>query len=107
VKKVRWLRAFGTGGGAVTEIPLNENEHPIAGPGFVDGGCRVEFTEVAPDGGEVWHTLGMEAFGPITSVEASLRLAAAGMARRISEFPEGGFVASYPGWLASLLKARR
>jgi hypothetical protein len=100
-EKYRWLRKFDTAGGKVVEIPLDSDEQPIEKRSLPVQGCNVEFTELTLDGTETWHTLGFEAFGPLDSVESSLRLVAAASASRNPPMPEGGKLASYPAWLSA------
>lgn len=66
VEKLRWLRQFADG---VEEIPLKADEQPESGRGLLAAGCNVELTRVvAPDHGDVWWTLGYEAFGGLDRV---------------------------------------
>ena len=69
VGKVRYLRKYQvTGDKRVLAVPLNE---------WPGNGCNVELTEVLAPGGQVWWTLGLEAFGEAdVTIEDTLRLAA-------------------------------
>jgi hypothetical protein len=69
VGKVRYLRKYKvTGDKSVLAVPLNE---------WPDNGCNVELTEVIAPGGQVWWTLGLEAFGEAdVTIEDNLRLSA-------------------------------
>ena len=100
-EKFRWVRKFEIVDGKVVEIPLGADKQPIGDRPSPDQGCNVEFTELTLDGSDVCHTLGFEAFGPLDSVESSLRLVAAAFASRNPPMPEGGKLASYPGWLSA------
>jgi hypothetical protein len=101
IEKFRWLRKFDTTGGKVIEIPLDSDEKPIGGQPLPDQGCNVEFTEITLDNTEAWRTLGFEAFGPLDSVETSLRLVSAELAKRNPPMPKESRLASYPAWLSS------
>ena len=59
----------------------------------------MELTQVSLLNGEVWWTLGFEAFGTIRTVENDLRAVATILvARRPPELGDG-LLASYPAWL--------
>jgi hypothetical protein len=64
-------------------------------------GCNVELARVTV-GGEVWWTLGFEAFGPPRTLQASLRATAGLLAARRPPPLGDGLRASYPAWLAQL-----
>lgn len=69
VGKVRYTRRYKvTGDKRVLAMPLNE---------WPDNGCNVELTKVIAPGGQVWWTLGLEAFGEADiAIEDNLRLSA-------------------------------
>jgi hypothetical protein len=79
--KRRWQRAFDTGRGA-KEIPLARGARPFGAHEFPQRGCNVELTSVTLPGGSVWWTLGFEAFGPLDSLERSVRATATLLAAR-------------------------
>jgi len=98
--KARWLRKFDTGRGAPVEIPLNQQEGPVAGTALPERGCNVEWTTIAFPGGETVSTLGFESFGGLGDVEGSLRAVAAVMDGRNPPRASGGFRGGYPAWIA-------
>ena len=69
VGKVRYMRKYRvTGDKSVLAVPLND---------WPDNGCNVELTKVIAPGGQVWWTLGLEAFGEADiTIEDNLRLTA-------------------------------
>jgi hypothetical protein len=69
VGKVRYLRKYEvTSDKRVLAVPLNE---------WSGNGCNVELTGLIAPGGQVWWTLGLEAFGEAdVSIEDNLRLSA-------------------------------
>jgi len=69
VGKVRYMRRYKvTGDKKVLAVPLND---------WPDNGCNVELTKVIVPGGQVWWTLGFEAFGEADlAIEANLMLTA-------------------------------
>lgn len=94
VEKQRWLRKFADG---VEEIPLNADEQPEPRLELPAAGCNVELTRVlAPDHGDVWWTLGYEAFGGLDEVCGVL-------ARTLQTRPPPPMnpetELSYPAWL--------
>ena len=97
-EKQRWLRKFDTSGSG-KEIALGRDEQPLGKRGLPKAGCNVEWTRVTLDGGVVWWTLGFEAFGPIDTLERSIRLTAKQLASRHPPPLRGGIPASYPTWL--------
>jgi hypothetical protein len=96
--KRRWQRAFDTGRGA-KEIPLARGARPFGAHEFPQRGCNVELTSVTLPGGSVWWTLGFEAFGPLDSLERSVRATAKLLAARRPPPLAHGTRASYPAWL--------
>lgn len=92
MRKVRWTRTFDTRGAVPVEVP------PGRGEARPSAGCNVELTRVTV-GGDVWWTLGFEAFGPLRTVEESLRATAALLAARHPPSLGDGLRASYPAWL--------
>jgi hypothetical protein len=99
VGKVRYLRKYQvTGDKRVLAVPLNE---------WPDNGCNVELTEVIAPGGQVWWTLGLEAFGEAdVSIEDNLRLSAnyffAGTGLGMFEEKDSY---GYPRWLNVVMQA--
>jgi hypothetical protein len=102
-EKQRWLRKFDTSGAAPEEIHLGEDEQPKDPDQPLPAlGCNVEFTRVTC-GEEVWWTLGFESFGPLQTVEESLRVVATLLATRRPPDPGSDALrASYPVWLAEV-----
>jgi hypothetical protein len=97
-EKVRWQRKFDTRARSPLEVELDASEQPIR-RSFPDRSCNVELTEVRILG-EVWWTLGFEAFGAIDTVEADLRAVAALIAaERRPPRLDGWMEGSYPRWL--------
>ncbi len=92
INKLRWLRKFDTSGSSPREVPLDKTPLPALG-------CNVELTRITLPGGEIWWTLGFEAFGTIRTVENDLRATATVLAARGRLSLEGGVMASYPAWL--------
>ena len=97
ITKQRWLRKFDTGPSGCIEFPLKEDETRADGQDPPADGCNLEFTRVTLPDGAVWWTLGLEAFGALDRVEATLAktiecLAATGPPRfrpdRICGYPE-------------------
>jgi hypothetical protein len=105
-QKRRWLRKFATTSTAPQEIALNEKEQPREeDQPLPPRGCNVELTEVSLPHGDVWWTLGFEAFGSIRTVEDDLRAVATELAaRRPPEFGNG-LLLSYPAWLKQIAGA--
>jgi hypothetical protein len=98
-EKRRWLRKFDTIVPLPQEIPLDAEEKPLDKRQLPALGCNVELTQVSLLNGEVWWTLGFEAFGTIRTVENDLRAVATILvARRPPELGDG-LLASYPAWL--------
>ncbi|HEY9421972.1 MAG TPA: hypothetical protein VIW92_11205 [Thermoanaerobaculia bacterium] len=100
IKKQRWLRKFDGGGSSPKEIRLDADEKLAEKEELPTRGCNVELTyvQIADQGGD-WWTLGFEAFGTISTVEADLRAVAATLNQRQPPRLEGGLLASYPMWL--------
>jgi hypothetical protein len=100
IKKVRWLRKFETAGRKPTEISLTEDENPRDCRPLPELGCNVELTRIELRAGQVWWTLGFEAFGDLQSVEQGLRHALWAMASRGAPPLCSGELLSYPAWLS-------
>jgi hypothetical protein len=98
-EKQRWLRKFDTTGALPKEIPLDVKEQPLDQGPLPARGCNIELTQVRLPDGELWWTLGFEAFGTIQTVERDLRAAATILAARQPPELTGGMLASYPAWL--------
>jgi hypothetical protein len=103
ITKTRWLRKFDTAGPDPLEIPLNDKEEPIderrRGVGLPALGCNVELTRVATANGDVWWTLGLEAFGDLQTVEGDLCAVINLLTARRIPPVSGGLALSYPAWL--------
>jgi hypothetical protein len=97
VSKVRYLRKYKlTDDKRVLAVSLNE---------WPDNGCNVELTKVIAPSGQVWWTLGLEAFGEANdTIEDNLRLSAnyffAGTDLGAFEVKDSF---GYPGWLNVLM----
>ncbi len=93
VGKVRYMRKYQvTGDKRVLAVPLYE---------WPDNGCNVELTKVIAPGGQVWWTLGLEAFGEAdVTIEDNLRLSASYFfaGTGLGMFEEKDSYA-YPRWL--------
>jgi hypothetical protein len=91
--KVRYQRKYQvTGNKRALAVPLND---------WPDNGCNVELAKVIAPGGQVWWTLGFEAFGRAdVTIEANLMLTAnyffAGTGLGLFEEKDSY---SYPSWL--------
>ncbi|MBN1612996.1 MAG: hypothetical protein JW950_00885 [Deltaproteobacteria bacterium] len=99
VEKRRWLRKFDTTDPLPREVPMDEEGMPPAGRPLPVAGCNVELTRVGLSNGDIWWTLGFEAFGTIMTAERDLRTTAKALADRRPPSLAGGLLASYPGWL--------
>ena len=98
--KRRWLRKFDTTSPSPVEIPLNDKELPVdARQPLPARGCNVELTEVTLTGGDIWWTLGFEAFGGVGTVAEDLHKVATPLAGEGRPDLSGGLMASYPTWL--------
>jgi hypothetical protein len=94
VEKMRWLRKFADG---VEEIPLMEDEQPEQRRTLSGAGCNVELTKVVlPEQGDLWWTLGFEAFGGLDRV---YRLLAQTLRTRPPPCANPEAELSYPAWL--------
>lgn len=104
VEKRRWLRKFDTAAALPQEIPLDDQEQPLDRRSFPALGCNVELTRVGLGNGGVWWTFGLEAFGPLRTVENDLRAAATVLAMRRPPPLGEGRLASYPVWLREVVR---
>jgi hypothetical protein len=101
IVKQRWLRKFDSGRGGVAEIPMDEQEKPKDGRSLPSNGCNLELTKLSAPLGEVWWTLGFEAFGQLQSVEGNL-LATVDWLAGGAPNVDAAMTASYPEWLSRL-----
>jgi hypothetical protein len=104
-EKQRWLRKFDTTGPNLSEIELDTDEPPHPKPDETGRrpplpaiGCNVELTCVSI-ANETWWTFGFESFGPLETLENSIRRAAKELVARRVPMLADGIVASYPLWL--------
>ena len=98
--KRRWLRKFDTTKLSPVEVPLNDKELPAdAKQPLPARGCNVELTEITLTSGDVWWTLGFEAFGGVETVADDLQMVASALAGEVPPDLSGGLMASYPSWL--------
>lgn len=100
VQKKRFIRAFDTAPPAAREITLREDEQPANRRPPPVVGCHVELSRVELTSGDVWWTLGFEAFGNPRTVENDLCAVAVLLAARHPPHLAGALRASYPAWLA-------
>jgi hypothetical protein len=100
-QKIRWIRKFGTSEHPPRELQVDEDEE-IRGP-LADRGCNVEFTKLTLPDGELWWTLGFEAFGKLADLEDSLRNVVVAMALRNPPNLGNGESLSYPAFLKRFL----
>lgn len=99
-EKTRWLRKFGTAGGAPLEIEVDAQEKLAAGGPLPERGCNVELTHIKlPQKSESWWSLGFEAFGTLASIEGDLRAVAAVLASRRPPKLSRYILSGYPRWL--------
>jgi hypothetical protein len=101
VEKRRWLRKLDMGGPAPIEIHLDSEGGPIGNNRIPDEGCNIELVELRLNGGDVWWTFALEAFG--TKAKTNLRLAAEALSVRHPPPFSPQVVASYPTWLNTSL----
>lgn len=101
IMKRRWLRRFDNGGAEPRELSPDVIEAAEPGSGPLRC-CHVELTQITLTSGEIWWTFGLEATGPLDSVETGLRQVAATLARRSPPRLERAVAASYPVWLRQL-----
>jgi hypothetical protein len=99
IEKTRWLRKFDTSGPGLVEIPLGDNYQPLPPQSLPIQGCNVEVTEIEARGHR-WFTLGLEAFGEIGDVDASIRRSAKILETRQLPTMADLFAASYPRWIS-------
>jgi hypothetical protein len=99
IEKRRWLRRFDATVPPPQEIPLDEEGMPLANRPLPVAGCNAELTRVVLPGGDVWWTLGFEAFGTIRTVEDDLRATVKALVERRPPSLAGALLASYPVWL--------
>ena len=66
-------------------------------------GCNVEVTRVAGPEGEVWWTIGFEAYGALSTVVEDLVAVAGVMAVRRPPEMSDAVCQSYPAWLGSIV----
>lgn len=103
VEKQRWMRKFDSAAAEPVELPLGPDEAPLEdGRGFPDRVCSAELTRVTVSGA-VWWTVGLEASGPLHTLDASLRAGAALLAARHPPDFGAPLRASYPAWLALII----
>ena len=100
IEKQRWLRTFDTSTPVPQEIPLDAEEQPLDKRPLPTLGCHVELTQVRLPDGEVWWTLGFEAFGTLRTVENDLHAVATTLAARRPPGLGERLRLSYPAWLA-------
>ena len=100
IEKQRWLRKFDTTVRVPQERALDNEEKPHDKRSLPALGCNVELTRVRLPNGDVWWTLGFEAFGTLRTVENDLQAVATVLAARQPPALGEGLQASYPAWLS-------
>jgi hypothetical protein len=102
IVKNRRLRTFDTSGDVVREISLGADELPLVPGDRPSRGCDVEITAIRiAESGQIWTSLGMEAFGPLATIEASLRRTIAAVAKGFPGLKDARAL-SYPAWLDTI-----
>lgn len=102
VAKRRWLRKFDTAGDDVRELELGPDEQPrdraIAPP---ERGCLIELVSIRlGEASAPWWALAFESFGPLDSVQESLRRTVLLIGQTAPPSLEKGLQVSYPEWLS-------
>jgi hypothetical protein len=102
VAKTRWLRKFDTAGPDVRELALGPDEQLLdRSKSPPDRGCLVELVSIQlGDSAAPWSALAFESFGPLDSVQESLRRTALHVAQRTPPPLEEGLQLSYAEWLS-------
>jgi hypothetical protein len=100
-EKIRWIRKFDTQSGSPRELQVDEEE---IGEPFPDRGCNMDFTRLILPDGELWWTLGFEAFGKLDDLEDSLRNVVAATALRRPPGLGDAVSLSYPAFLKQFLR---
>lgn len=100
VTKRRRLRKFDTSGRVIAELPLDAHEQPRGGHPLPDHGCQVELVAISRgEDGEPWTSLAFEAFGPLPTVEDSLRRTLASLPPPPPGMFDHARAMGYPAWL--------
>jgi hypothetical protein len=101
IEKTRWLRWYDASGPRVVEIELDDEERPCQSQGLLpECGCHVEVVSLRVAGDDTrWASVGFEAFGDVSTVEATLDRTLKHVAQ--TNLPAGREL-SYPAWLAGL-----
>lgn len=104
VEKFRWQRKFDTSFPMPKEIALDTDEQPINSERLPTVGCNVELTDitVGHHHDDRWWTFGLESFGPLHTLEISLRSVAEALTSRPYSICRDGMLSSYPMWLLGL-----
>jgi hypothetical protein len=105
IRKSRWVRMFDTSKAEPIEIELLDQDPQRMSPSLPVHGCSVEFTEIEAFG-RIWFTFGLEAFGQLENVDASLRRAAKILALRNPPEVPDLVAASYPQWISNAVSRR-
>jgi hypothetical protein len=100
IEKQRWLRTFDTSMPVPKEVPLDAEEQPLDKRPLPTLGGHVELTRVRLPQGDMWWTLGFEAFGTLRTVENNLHAVATTLAARRPPPLGEGLRLSYPAWLS-------
>jgi hypothetical protein len=102
VAKTRWVRKFDTTGPDVRELALGLDEQPLdSSTGQIERGCLVELAGIQrADAREPWWAFALEAFGPLDSVQESLRRTMLHVAQPGQPPLDDGLQLSYPEWLS-------
>ena len=103
VEKRRWVRAFDSTGPKPVEVSELVPAWYLGTAEMPARGCNVEVTRVAGPEGEVWWTIGFEAYGALSTVVEDLVAVAGVMAVRRPPEMSDAVCQSYPAWLGSIV----
>jgi hypothetical protein len=100
--KTRWVRKFDTTTADIRELVLDASEQPKdRSTSPPECGCLIEFVDIQLGDAQIaWWGLAFEAFGPLDSVQESLRRTTERVAHPTPPSLEGGFELSYPEWFS-------
>ena len=102
IEKRRWMRAFDLSGTSTVDATSHVAEWFSGSRPIPSRGCNVEVTRVTVPDGQVWWTMGFEAYGALSTVAADVIVVADLMSSRTPPPLSGAKCQSYPSWLASM-----